>query len=171
MARQTIVTFTDDIDGSEKDVRTVQFGIDGQTFEIDLSDGNRAKLMAALEPFIKAGTKVTNNVRPIGSAKSARVNSSKPTPEYLKAVRTWVRDNGYKVSDYGRVPDYMLAAYRNNKNVDELAQAAAKAGAVIPPVVNLVEQAAAKKAVPAQKKPPAAKKAAPKKTAEAASNG
>jgi hypothetical protein len=45
MATRTIVTVTDDLDGSETgDISTSTFGLDGDSFEIDLSEANRLKL-------------------------------------------------------------------------------------------------------------------------------
>lgn len=56
MARQTRVTTVDDLDGSEG-ARTYAFSWQSTTYEIDLSDANRDKLLRALEPFINAARK------------------------------------------------------------------------------------------------------------------
>jgi len=50
------VRFIDDLDGSEAS-GTIDFGLDGRTYEIDLSEENAAKLRDALAPFIDAGRK------------------------------------------------------------------------------------------------------------------
>ena len=58
MAKTVIVKLTDDIDGGDAD-ETVFFGLDGKSYEIDVSTGNAAKLRGALEPFIdKARTRM-----------------------------------------------------------------------------------------------------------------
>jgi hypothetical protein len=57
MARQVVTLLTDDLDGSEAD-RSVEFGLDGVTYTIDLSEKNVGKLLKALEPYIAAGTRV-----------------------------------------------------------------------------------------------------------------
>ena len=52
MAQQVNVKFVDDLDGSDA-AGTVSFGLDGRTYEIDLSDDNAAKLrdsLASLSP-------------------------------------------------------------------------------------------------------------------------
>lgn len=108
MARTEIVMFTDDIDGSEG-ANTVHFGIDGQAFEIDLSPANKAKLLAALAPFMEAGTKVRNNVRQIGSARSARARMAPKLDS--ETIRAKAAEMGVKVKAMGRVPNKVVAAY------------------------------------------------------------
>lgn len=56
MAKRQLVQLIDDLDGEAlgDDGRTVTFGLDGKTFEIDLSTSNIQALRAALVPFVKA---------------------------------------------------------------------------------------------------------------------
>jgi Lsr2 len=49
MARE--IVFTDDITG-EHGAEPVQFGWDGVTWELDLTDANKAKLQEALQPYM-----------------------------------------------------------------------------------------------------------------------
>lgn len=58
MAERTIVTITDDLDGSEG-AETVQFSFKDTVWSVDLSSRNQQKLLRALEPFISAGTVVS----------------------------------------------------------------------------------------------------------------
>ena len=53
MAQQTTVRFIDDLDGSDAS-GTFDFAIDGRRYQIDLSDGNAAKLRDALAPYVGA---------------------------------------------------------------------------------------------------------------------
>ena len=53
MAKKTVVTVVDDLDGSES-AETVTFAYGGTTYEIDLGPANRDALNAALSPFISA---------------------------------------------------------------------------------------------------------------------
>ena len=57
MAKQVITLLTDDLDGGEAD-RTVEFGLDGVNYTIDLSEKNAGKLRKALDPFLNAATRV-----------------------------------------------------------------------------------------------------------------
>jgi Lsr2 len=52
MAKTVIVKLTDDIDGSDAD-ETVQFALDGRSYEIDVNSANAARLREALGPFIE----------------------------------------------------------------------------------------------------------------------
>jgi hypothetical protein len=56
MARTTLVTITDDLDGST-DAETHSFSIDGNRYEIDLNAKNFASLENALDHFVKAARK------------------------------------------------------------------------------------------------------------------
>jgi hypothetical protein len=56
MAQQVNVKFVDDLDGSDA-AGTVSFGLDGRTYEIDLSDDNAAKLRDSLASFVAAARK------------------------------------------------------------------------------------------------------------------
>ena len=57
MAKQVITLLTDDLDGGEAD-RTVEFGLDGVNYTIDLSEKNAAKLREVFEPYLHAGSRV-----------------------------------------------------------------------------------------------------------------
>ena len=54
MAKTVIVKLTDDIDGGDAD-ETIQFALDGRSYEVDLSTDNASKLRDALKPYIENG--------------------------------------------------------------------------------------------------------------------
>ena len=56
MAQHTTVRIVDDLDGTEAS-GTVEFALDGRSYEIDLSDKNAAKLRKALTPFLDVARK------------------------------------------------------------------------------------------------------------------
>jgi hypothetical protein len=109
MAQRVQILLDDDFDGSPAD-ETVTFGLDGVTYEIDLSAANAAKLREALAPYVGHG-------RRSGGRKSApaaaRTNSRSRSgaSKDLTAVREWARKNGYQVSDRGRISADVQAAY------------------------------------------------------------
>lgn len=101
MASITTVQLVDDTDGTEAS-ETVNFGIDGVQYEIDLNDKNAAALREALDEWTKAA-------RRAGGRKS---RNSRPMPNRdLNQVRTWARENGYEVSDRGRIKAEIIEAY------------------------------------------------------------
>lgn len=111
MAREQIVLFKDDMDGSEKDVRTVTFAFENTSYEIDLGPKNQARLKKALGPFIDAGTKITTRGRSTGRAATARRSSSADQKEFNARVREWAAANGHGVKPRGRIPEPVLDAY------------------------------------------------------------
>ena len=54
MAQKVQVILTDDLDGSEAE-ETVQFAIDGVSYEIDLSAANAEALREAVAAYVEAG--------------------------------------------------------------------------------------------------------------------
>jgi hypothetical protein len=106
MASRTIVLLEDDVDGSKAD-ETIEFGIDGTTYAIDLSGSNAKKLRGALDSYINKARKVS------GKRTTSRKASSTVD---LKAVRAWAASNGIELSGRGRVPASVLEQYRSAGN-------------------------------------------------------
>ena len=53
MAQKTIVQLVDDLDGTQaEDISTVTFGLDGVTYEIDLTETNASNLRKSLDEFV-----------------------------------------------------------------------------------------------------------------------
>jgi hypothetical protein len=103
MAKSVSVIITDDLDGSP-DAETVTFSFDGQSYEVDLGEKNRAKLEKSLRPFMDAGRRQA--FRRI--AKAARSTGSRTD---LAAVRAWAADQGMKVSERGRISAEVMSKY------------------------------------------------------------
>lgn len=102
MARKTHIVLIDDIDGSDA-AETVSFGLDGVTYEIDLSPENGEKLREFLSPWIVAGRRVGGRANRRG-AKTA-------SGEDTGAIRAWAKDNGFSVSERGRIAQPIRDAY------------------------------------------------------------
>lgn len=109
MARQTTVVLVDDLDGSEA-VEQVEFGVDGKSYEIDLSAANSAKLREALAPFISAARRAGSR-RSTGSPAPSRPVADRVQNQ---AIREWAVGQGMKISERGRIPTSVLEAYRSN---------------------------------------------------------
>lgn len=108
MARQEQVRLVDDLDGSPA-TATVTFGLDGQIYELDLTDGHAAELRTLFAPYVKAGRwSGTEGRRPSrrSSARATRTSSPKNA-----AIRTWAQQQGLAVSSRGRIPDHVRRAY------------------------------------------------------------
>jgi|HubBroStandDraft_1064217.scaffolds.fasta_scaffold27682_2 hypothetical protein len=102
MAKNVSVVITDDLDGSAG-ARSVSFGFEGASYEIDLGDANREKLETALAPFIAGGRR----------ARSARRGTARPAGPSVDraAVRAWARQTGLNVSERGRISAEVMSQY------------------------------------------------------------
>jgi hypothetical protein len=107
MAQRHIVTLVDDLDGGAAE-ETVEFGLDGSRYEIDLSKKNAAALRDALANY------VAHARRGRGGRVSATGRRGRPARgdrEQTQAIRAWARKNGHKVGEKGRIPAAVLEAY------------------------------------------------------------
>jgi hypothetical protein len=116
MAQRTIVTLVDDLTGEEaENISTVEFALDGATYELDLTDENSAKLREALFPYARAGRKIGGGRRS-GSRPGRAIKSNGSGVGYnretLKSIREWAKKNGHSVSDRGRLPAEVLQAWQ-----------------------------------------------------------
>lgn len=102
MARKTQVILTDDIDGSEA-TGTVSFALDGVAYEIDLNDNNAQQLRDQLGEW-------ASKARRVGGRRNTGTRSTGSSNDAAK-IRTWARENGYEVSERGRVPQEIREAY------------------------------------------------------------
>lgn len=106
MAQQFQVRFIDDLDGTDlgETSNTISFAFEGKEYSIDLSDNNAQAFREAVAPYIDAGRRFTGS-----KAKTARKTAA--TSGDTKAIRDWARNNGYDVSDRGRIPADVMQAY------------------------------------------------------------
>lgn len=108
MALQYQAQYIDDIDGTDlgSEATTIAFGFGGKDYTIDLGDENAEAFRQAMAPYIEAGEKVSTSRR-----KPARKSSGKSGGTDTKAIREWARQNGHNVSERGRIPADVMAAY------------------------------------------------------------
>ncbi|UUT36507.1 histone-like nucleoid-structuring protein Lsr2 [Microbacterium elymi] len=111
MARKIIHQLVDDIDGAVLDPgsgQTVLFSLDGVAYEIDLTDEHAAQLRDALSSYVSAARAVSGRGgrRPTQSGGRQRAGQRDYAP-----IRAWAKENGFTVSDRGRVPASVLDAY------------------------------------------------------------
>ena len=107
MAKRTIEVFHDDLDGSEG-ASTVKFGLDGKSYEIDLSEAHEKELRKALEKYVGAATQVTAHN---AAASGRRKYGTGPARRDTKHIREWLRSQGVEISDRGRIPTDLMNRY------------------------------------------------------------
>lgn len=105
MAQKVQVVLVDDVDGGSAD-ETVTFGLDGVSYEIDLTTKNAARLRDAFAPWVGSARKVSGprGRRTTGRARAGRAGDS-------AAIRAWAKGEGIAVSERGRISADLLAKY------------------------------------------------------------
>jgi hypothetical protein len=107
MATRTIKSLVDDTDGSEAQ-ETVTFGLEGTTYEIDLSDQNAKKLRDALEPWVEKARKT-------GGRRRAQSNKLSPLDKgEISIMRAWLQEHGHDVSTRGRISAKLRELYNSS---------------------------------------------------------
>jgi hypothetical protein len=114
MAKQIVTLLTDDIDGSDAD-RTVEFGLDGVTYTIDLSEKNAGKLRKALDPYLAAASRLGRSITGRIPARGTPAAPSRANRDQNQAIREWATKNGYEVSERGRIPSSIVEAFRSKR--------------------------------------------------------
>lgn len=108
MAHKTVVQLIDDLDGTTSDtVRTVEFGLDGVTYEIDLNDDHANQLRGYLAEFIASARRAGRLRR--GTARQP--NGAVHSREESQVIREWARRSGFAISKWGRIPKAVSAAF------------------------------------------------------------
>lgn len=100
------MSITDDIDGSPN-AETISFSFDGTSYEIDLGKKNRTALEKALKPYIAAAEPVSRR----SSGRGGGRRSSGGPKRDLAAIRAWAHEQGYEVSERGRIAQAIVEEY------------------------------------------------------------
>lgn len=109
MAQKTVVTLVDDLDGGEAD-ETVSFGLDGSSYEIDLSSSNADKLRDSLAPYVGSARRSSGRSSGGGGGRGRARRSSGNSA----AIRAWAREQGLKVNERGRIPADIVTQYEKS---------------------------------------------------------
>ena len=105
MAQRVNIVLVDDLDGGNAE-ETVRFGLDGSSYEIDLSATHAKDLRTALEPFVAVARKSATRGPRAGRQGTPSRNND------VAQIRQWARENGYTVSERGRIQADIVEAYR-----------------------------------------------------------
>jgi len=104
VAQRVEVVLVDDLDGAPAE-ETVLFGLDGASYEIDLTSDNASALREALAPYLGHARR-TGGRRSTGRRPSAQAKSTDSA-----AIRAWAKQQGVPVSERGRIPASVVAQY------------------------------------------------------------
>ncbi|MBM6406036.1 Lsr2 family protein [Phycicoccus sp. CSK15P-2] len=104
MAKKVQVLLVDDVDKESPADETVTFALDGVSYEIDLTNDNAAKLRDALAMWI-------GHAERTGGRRSTGRVPGRGQRRNVSAIREWARENGYDVSERGRISTEVQEAY------------------------------------------------------------
>ena len=111
MAQKVEVVLTCDLDdGDTPAVDTVVFGYEGANYEFELCQAHLDEYHNAMQGFVTAARRAGSAGRR-GAAGAARAARPAGNPSELAQVREWARNNGYEVSDRGRIPAQVREAF------------------------------------------------------------
>ena len=104
MAKKTVITTSDDLDGSTKEVSTYHFGWLGRDYEIDLGPKSFKAFDAAMAPYVTAGRI---------EARQATTRTKPGDREYsIVELREWAAANGINVPSRGRIPQAVVEQFK-----------------------------------------------------------
>lgn len=108
MAKRVSVEMIDDLDGESTGAETLRFAFDGVSYEIDLVDSNKKKMIGDLQVYIDAARVTGGKVKKKAAATAEKkiVQGDRNTK-----VREWARGQGLNVADSGRIPRDVQRAY------------------------------------------------------------
>jgi len=105
------VVLTDDLDGSEA-AETITYTINGQDYEIDLSEGNAQRFHDAFNTYIEKSRRVERQTAPTRRGRgNGRRRSGGSGRDDIPQIRQWAEANGYEVSGRGRIKKDVIDAY------------------------------------------------------------
>ena len=106
MAQLVQTLFIDDLDGSEAE-GTIQFGLDGTNYEIDLNTKHAEALRKSLARYVQASRKPSASRRPSRTRRS-------PGPDGANSseIREWARSQGIGVKERGRIPAELVVKFK-----------------------------------------------------------
>jgi nucleoid-associated protein Lsr2 len=107
VAQKVQVILVDDIDGGNA-TETVSFGLDGASYEIDLSAKNAAKLRDTFASYVGSARKVGS-----GGRRSSRRGGRRASAAGNRnaEIRAWAKSKNMKVSERGRLPADVIEKY------------------------------------------------------------
>ncbi|MGH8917660.1 MAG: histone-like nucleoid-structuring protein Lsr2 [Acidimicrobiales bacterium] len=105
MAQKVQVVLTCDLDEADTPaVETVTFGYDGYSYAFELCQEHLDEFSQVMQGYVGVARRTDGGGRrPRGGGRSASAD--------LGTMRSWARENGYEISDRGRIPSEIRDAY------------------------------------------------------------
>jgi hypothetical protein len=115
MAQKVLVQLVDDLTGeSSDDISTVLFGLDGASYEIDLTEDNAERLRSTLADYVAAARRTGGRIK-----RGNRPSNGGAANGEAGQVREWAQENGFELSARGRIPGHVLEAYKEAQTAEK----------------------------------------------------
>ena len=111
LAQRVITQLVSDLSGDEVvegKGETVEFSYRGTSYTIDLTDKEAAGFDKAIAMYIEHATRVSSPRRRTAAPVPSGTGRSRGE---LQNIRAWARENGYEVSERGRIKTEVVEAY------------------------------------------------------------
>jgi Lsr2 len=108
MAQRLILI--DDLDESEG-AETITYTVNGQDYEIDLSEENAQGFYDVLGPYIEKSRRVQRQAASPSRRDGRRRSSSSSGRDDIPQIRAWAEANGHEVNGRGRIKKDVIDAY------------------------------------------------------------
>ena len=109
MVKKVSVELIDDYDGESSAAETVEFAVDGRSYEIDLSDEHADQLRADFGRWAGHARRISGR-RTAGGPRQRHVQVPR---EQWAGIREWARRQGYAVAGRGRIPKKIVDAFNS----------------------------------------------------------
>jgi hypothetical protein len=110
MAKQTVITLTDDIDGTEAS-ESVEFGIDGYLYTVDLSADHAEELRDRLTAYREFGSTLGRYTTRSAGLSVPRRSPRPADRDRNTAIRAWAAANGLNVKARGKIAGSVIKKY------------------------------------------------------------
>ncbi len=119
MAKKVFTQLVDDIDGSvidDESGETIEFSVNGVDYLVDLKAKNANEFHRKIGYYIEHATRIGGRKRktsttPAVPPTATTGSGASRDPAQTRAVRQWAADNGYDISDRGRIPAAIEEAF------------------------------------------------------------
>jgi hypothetical protein len=133
MAKRVQTLLLDDLDSSGETLaaETVEFGLDGTAYEIDLSADNAERFRTELAQYIDAARHTNGKAKRTRRPRTPAAPQGAPVPEFANGavgtsdaapplaltpearakIREWANANGHKVGHKGRIAQSVVDLY------------------------------------------------------------
>lgn len=108
MVKKVIVTVVDDLDENSRADETVEFSLDGVSYEIDLTAAHASELRDGLKKWIPHARKSDSGRTSNGAASKSRPVADR---DQSAAIREWAKGAGFEISARGRISTEVRRAY------------------------------------------------------------